>query len=383
MERNLHEFDTDKGTDWLRTLGYDELNKLAHDRARRKVVIDRVVALRRALEDVFVGKSEIIRLMTECTLAGLPLLLLGTWGTGKSMLVRKFAAGLGIGPRTLSVDEEDEEFDGLDERTGEEPKQPRSGERAGRLAHVHRRHFEYLITKFTTPEELLGGMHVDLMLKKSIFRRVTRGLLPRAEIVFLDEVFKANSAILNALLSILNERLIYNAGHPWTVNMVMLFGASNEPPQEQGLVVCNPVMHSEDALLDLLSRAHEQSFASTVGEHARAPHDVQALRERAKVLPQRACVNDFRLLHKVSMLLFGASDVRHGPFAKNFARVLMQLRNPYEVSDRSVHHFYRLARARALLDGRDELEPQDLQVFHYCANDPKGKLSAVVDDLIG
>jgi MoxR-like ATPase len=59
--------------------------------------------------------------------------------------------------------------------------------------------------------------------------------LPQAEVVFLDEVFKANAAILNSLLSLINERLFYNAGQPWSVRLVMLYAASNEPPQEEEL----------------------------------------------------------------------------------------------------------------------------------------------------
>jgi MoxR-like ATPase len=96
------------------------------------------------------------------------------------------------------------------------------------------RTFTLLLTRFTTPEELFGPMSVA-GLKKDEYRRLTAGKLPESELAFLDEIFKANSAVLNALLTLLNERLFDNGSHRITCPLITCFGASNEMPQGEDL----------------------------------------------------------------------------------------------------------------------------------------------------
>src|SRR5262245_61398145 len=90
--------------------------------------------------------------------------------------------------------------------------------------------FSILLNRFTTPEEVLGPISVA-GLKADIYRRVTSGKLPEADLCFLDEVFKASSAILNVLLKILNERT-YEVGDGTTVKvpLKLCIAASNEWP---------------------------------------------------------------------------------------------------------------------------------------------------------
>ena len=117
----------------------------------------------------FLGKDEVIRLLLIATIAGEHAVLIGPPGTAKSALVRTFA-------RLLDA-----------------------------------KYFEYLLTRFTEPNEIFGP--VDLAaFRDGRYERRTEGMLPEAEIVFLDEVFKSNSAILNALLTLLNERRYTSGG---------------------------------------------------------------------------------------------------------------------------------------------------------------------------
>jgi len=375
---DLRQFDTEQWTDRLAHMSRDEVKEIERTKLYKRSV-NRVNELRNTLRKAFVQKNDLIDLMLVCTTAQLPMLMLGTWGTGKSMLVRKLAAGLGISPVSPAIDGEDEELQRM--LAGEFP-----AEAPGR------RHFEYLVTRFTTPEELLGTVNVKLMLgEAAIFMRQTRGLLPRAEIAFLDEVFKANSSILNALLAIMNERIFHNAGRTWKVNLIMLFGASNEAPrddEEEELgafydrfpvrALCNPV--TADRLQDMLglSQGHAVTSAFDVEEDL---HDTSS-----KV----ACVNDFRLLHKISLLKFGGEQMTDDAatsreFLDQFVGLFRSLRTRFDLSDRSFGQYYRLARARALIDGeqgREHLVPDDCKVFYYCSKDMQGvsELRSLVDD---
>src|SRR5437764_10164301 len=122
----------------------------------------------RVMEQQFIDKQEIIRLLLISAVAGEHLLLVGPPGTAKSALVRLFA----------------------------------------RL--IDARYFEYLLTRFTEPNELFGPVDIRAF-REGTYTRRTEQMLPEAEIVFLDEIFKSNSAILNSLLTLLAERR-YNNG---------------------------------------------------------------------------------------------------------------------------------------------------------------------------
>jgi MoxR-like ATPase len=95
-------------------------------------------------------------------------------------------------------------------------------------------YFERLLTKFSTPEELFGPISLQA-LAQDRFVRLTAGKLPEAEFAFVDEIFKSNSAVLNALLSVINERVFHNDGAPVRCPLVSLFAASNELPEGKEL----------------------------------------------------------------------------------------------------------------------------------------------------
>ncbi len=95
-------------------------------------------------------------------------------------------------------------------------------------------YFQWLLTKFSTPEEIFGAVSLQ-GLEQDDYRRVTTHKLPEAHIAFLDEIFKANSSILNALLTLINERLFHNGRERVAVPLVTMFGASNELPDEEEL----------------------------------------------------------------------------------------------------------------------------------------------------
>ncbi len=97
---------------------------------------------------------------------------------------------------------------------------------------MHGRRFAILLTKFSTPEEVVGPVSITA-LKEDRYRRVTTSKLPEAELAFIDEVWKASSAILNTLLKILNERVFENDGETLRVPLRLCVAASNEWPSPE------------------------------------------------------------------------------------------------------------------------------------------------------
>ena len=121
------------------------------------------------------------------------------------------------------------------------------------------RYFERLLTRFSVPEELFGPLSMKGLENDEYVRQV-EGYLPTAEVAFIDEIFKANSAILNALLTLLNERLFDNGTVRSAVPLLTLVGASNELPESEEL----------DALYDrfLIRRHVSQVSADALGRLA-------------------------------------------------------------------------------------------------------------------
>ncbi|MBS1171404.1 MAG: ATPase, putative ATPase 5 [Proteobacteria bacterium] len=93
-------------------------------------------------------------------------------------------------------------------------------------------YFERLLTRFSVPEELFGPLSIAA-LERDRYERQTAGFLPTASIAFIDEVFKANSAILNALLTLLNEREFDNGAHRVATPLITVVGATNDVPEDE------------------------------------------------------------------------------------------------------------------------------------------------------
>src|SRR3954452_11422571 len=152
----------------------------------------RLNRFRTSLGRFFVQKQELIDLMLVAAVAQEPLLIVGPPGTAKSDLVLKFKDALGLG----------------------------EGD-----------YFEYMLTRFTEPSEIVGPIDIN-QLREGRYIRREQGKLPTARLAFLDEIFKSNSAILNILLTIINERKFYQDGVPQPVRLRVLFAATNEVPEQ-------------------------------------------------------------------------------------------------------------------------------------------------------
>lgn len=156
----------------------------------------KIQTLLNQLNHGLIEREDTLKTALLTVLAGENLVLIGPPGTGKSLIARRIANSFA------------HSSDG------------------------NHGYFEYLLTKFSTPEEIFGPLSITA-LKADCFKRNTAGYLPTVKMAFLDEIFKASSSILNALLTILNERIYHNGSEPQDVPMQALIAASNELPTDQ------------------------------------------------------------------------------------------------------------------------------------------------------
>lgn len=253
-----------------------------------------------------VERRTAVRLVLLVALAGEHALLIGPPGTAKSELARRLHLAFGDAP-----------------------------------------YFERLLTRFSVPEELFGPLSIAA-LEQDRYERQTAGFLPEAGIAFIDEVFKANSAILNALLTLLNEREFDNGAHRVRCPLIACVGATNEVPEDE---VASAFL-DRFMLRISLAPVSEGGFAALLGQSG-----------MATPLPSRPLQRE-----DLHVLACAAARTTVPPEVVSLLaelRAFLQQQNQY-VSDRRWVKLVHLLRVQAASDGRDAVSPWDLWLLPFC-----------------
>ncbi len=300
---------------------------------------DRIQKLIELIGNGLYEKDEAVRLGLLTALSGESMFMLGAPGCAKSMVTRRIKEAFAA--------EGDEKV----------------------------KYFETLLNQFTTPEEVFGNISLKALNGelpetngKEEYRRLTEGMLPEADIAFLDEIWKASPAILNTLLTIINERKFHNGSKVMNVPLKGLFAASNElPAKNKGLEalydrfifrILVDFIHDEDDFFEMISQPDADEFALS--------EDDKKLLVTGKELKEWAKEIDKVTLSEVSKNVITA--IRKEMILQNEKMTEEDKKNgeEFEVGDRRWKKIAHILKTSAFLNDRDEVDLMDCSLIENC-----------------
>ena len=332
-----------------------------------RTITERIERIIKQVNQGLIDRDEVVKLAIIALVSGESLFLLGPPGTAKSMVSRKIN-------RLLRI----------------------SGDRGAEC-------FTYLLNRYSTPDEIFGPISIQ-GLKEDRYERKTKGYLPTAHVAFLDEIWKASPAILNALLTALSEKVYRNGQHEETLPLELCIAASNELPEAgEGLDaiwdrfllrawVGN--LETDESFLQLILGNLEEEVPET-GRESLLLEELEQWREEIKKVTFSEELKRLILRLKKRVLLYNrqideerdeeCTQIDDEDEAPN--QVAQEdLDTPLYVSDRRWRKIANLIKTIAFLSGRMCATAQDLWIAPYCMwNRPEQlpMLSSWVNDDLG
>lgn len=286
---------------------------------------ERILDILKDISEGVYDKDKELRLALLAALAGESILLLGPPGIAKSMIARQI-----------------------------------------KMAFKDAKAFEYLMSRFSTPDEVFGPVSITKLKESDKYERNTSGYLPEADVVFLDEIWKAGPAIQNTLLTVINEKLFRNGDKEYHLPLKLLIAASNElPAQGEGLEalwdrflirIVSGCIHDEQLFYNMLLDDKDRS-----DKKVKKPITAKELEQWQK---------DIRNVAVPKNILDTITVIRKN--LKSVETYNSEVKRDVYVSDRRWKKIVNLLRASAFIHGRKSVDPTDVFVIHHCLwNNPE------------
>lgn len=282
-------------------------------------ISDKIRKIVSELDTSFVERKKAVRLSLLAMLSGEHVVLLGPPGTAKSLLARTICEIIQDG-----------------------------------------QYFDYLLTRFTTPDEIFGPLSIK-KLEQDVYERQTGSYLPACHIAFLDEIFKANSSILNSLLTLINERMFHNGSKLMKVPLISIFGASNETPEDDTLAA----LYDRFLVRILVNYVEEdESFTKIVFENA-----------GSVPIKTKLSIKELDLLSKSSAKVKVSKSVQE--------MIIVLKRNLSEIgvvlSDRRWKQLIGFLKSMAAASNRNKVQETDLLILQEMLWDEPAQITGIRD----
>ena len=280
-----------------------------------------IILLLKYMSEGIFEKENILAMSLLCAVAGESIFLLGPPGTAKSLVARRL-----------------------------------------KLVFKEAKSFEYLMSRFSTPDEIFGPVSISKLKNEDKYERITDGYLPDCTVVFLDEIWKAGPAIQNALLTVINERIYKNGSQTLSLPMKALIAASNELPAEN------------EGLEALWDRFLVRMVSNCISDERTFFRMIQQDRLPEIAIPEELLITDDTFASWQSAIAHISISDETCTIVTNIRKLLKEEEKKQEctttldfyVSDRRWKKIFHLMRTSAWLNGRESIDETDCILLIHC-----------------
>ena len=290
--------------------------------------VSKMQAIAMEMNNLFVEREQLIKIMQIALVTKTNLLMLGLPGTAKSFITYDMC---------------------------------------GRIEGA--KYFQWMLNKTSDPSEILGPFSVKQM-ENDHFMRITTGKLPEAHIAFMDEVYKSNAPTLNALLTIMNEHIFYNDGKPVDVPLMSMFGASNEPPEDESLLALH------DRFIFRINLEYVHDAAGRKRMHSNYLDNRAGLINNSS--KTKITLDELKALQNATLHVKVPRDI-----INSFIRFIDLLNRNYaiKVSDRRLNECLKVMQGSAVLEGRSTVGLNDFNSLLYVLWDKEDQIPNIEGEI--